>query len=418
MNFLSILQSLLTLDEVNEMTDRKWELIENLIMKISLIEDLNKVNMMSKDHGMIWLKSSPDSSKVNKGPQAVISKTESRTQDKSTSTDNMLTNKTEIPSVPTPVTNTSSSALPNTPPPSPGPNVPGNALPTPEIPSPPPLPEAPGIPPPPPLPGAPGIPPPPPLPGAPEIPPPPPLPGAPEIPPPPPLPGAPGIPPPPPLPGAPGIPPPPPLPGASGIPPPPPLPGAPGIPPPPPLPGAPGVPPPPPLPGAPGIPPPPPLPGAPGIPPPPPLSGGTGVPPPPPIPGAPGVPPFPGVPPAPGVGVIAQPTAAPPVRPRSKMRTLQWAKIPPMMVNKNYKNVWIRVGQIAPIHAKFELEEELFCQKTKKVAPKKDENKKKEPKVVSMNGSLPLIRETLYLCIRSYEYDLSIFCRYHYTTTP
>jgi hypothetical protein len=54
-----------------------------------------------------------------------------------------------------------------------------------------------------------------------------------------------------------------------------------------------------------------------------------------------------------------------------------------MLVNKNYKNVWVRVGQLAPIQAKFELEEELFCQKTKKVAAKKDDNKKKEPKVVS-----------------------------------
>jgi hypothetical protein len=70
------------------------------------------------------------------------------------------------------------------------------------------------------------------------------------------------------------------------------------------------------------------------------------------------------------------------------MRTLQWAKLPPVVVNKNYKNVWIRVGKLAPIQAKFELEEELFCQKTKKVAAKKDDNKKKEPKVVSIQVDL------------------------------
>ena len=376
MNFLNILQSLLTLDEDDETTDRKWELIENLITRISLTEDLKRMNVIANDTDITTLKHSSDSSKSSNKENGrsfsnanVGSQTETSTHDKFTSTDNKPVTELEISSVP---------------------HLTGDT--TPNVAALPPLSEVPVIPPAPPLPGATVIPPPLPLLEAPGIPPPPPLPGAPGIPPPPPpLPGAPGIPPPPPpLPGAPGIPPPPPpLPGTPGIPPPPPpLPGAPGIPPPPPLPGAPGIPLPPPLPGAPGIPPPPPLPGAsaaPGIPPPPPIPGAPGIPPPPPIPGAPGAPPpppgVPGVPPPPGVAT--QLTAAPPVRPKTKMRTLQWAKIPPMVVNKNYKNVWIRVGKLAPIQAKFELEEQLFCQKQKVIA-KKDENKKKEPKVVKL----------------------------------
>ena len=295
------------------MADQKWELIESLTAKISIIEDRDKMNMLANGQGI--LKQSSGFSKSSKGDghlsnnSNVGSQTECLTRhDKSTSTDSQQDTKSETPSVHDLESKTSCITTSNAPPQ-------------------------------------------------------------------PPLSGLPGIPPPPPLPGAPGIPSPPPLPGIPAVPPPPPLPGAPGIPPPPPLPGAPGIPPPPPLPGAPGIPPPPPLPGAPGIPPPPPIPGTPGVPPPP-----PGIP---GVPPPPGIGVATQPTSAPPVRPKSKMRTLQWSKIPPMLVNKNYKNVWVRVGQLAPIQAKFELEEELFCQKTKKVAAKKDDNKKKEPKVVS-----------------------------------
>ncbi|XP_028397616.1 inverted formin-2-like [Dendronephthya gigantea] len=335
MNFLNILQSLLTLDDDNEVTDRKWELIENLITKISLVQDLNKMNMMAKDQEMIVLRQSSDSPKKEDkrsitNTNNVGSQTEPSTQEQ----------ELKNPSVDVESKSSTSISAPT-------------LLKTPEVPPPPPLP------------------------------------GASEIPPPPPLPGLPGIPPPPPLPGTTGIPPPPPLPGVPGIPPAPPPPGTPGIPPPPPLPGAPGIPPPPPLPGAPGIPPPPPLPGTTGIPFPPPLPGGAGIPPPPPIPGAPGVPPpppgVPGVPPPPGFGsAIQATTAAPPIRPKSKMRTLQWAKIPPMIVNKNYKNVWIQVGKLAPIQAKFELGEELFCQKTRKVDAKKDDNKKKEPKVISL----------------------------------
>lgn len=370
MNFLNILQSLLTLNDDNEMTDQKWELIEKLITKISLTEDLNKMDTIAKSiNGRTAIKQGSNSFKSHNKRDGcsfnnvdVGSQTEHSTNDKSTSTDGK---QITITSNISPNCAKSNALIP---PPLNG---------TPEIPASPPVPGAseipsPGVPPPPPLPVAPGIPPPPPLPG---IPPTPPLPGSSGVPPPPPLPEAPGIPLPPPLPGIPGIPPPPPLPVAFGIPPPPPLPGSPGIPPPPPLPGVLGVPQPPPLPGAPGVPLPPPLPGAPGIPPPPPIPGTPGIPPPPHIPGAP--------PPPGGVSSVSTPTGStPPIRPKTKMRTLQWAKIPPVVVNKSYKNVWVRVGRLEPIHAKFELEEELFCQKTKKVVVKKDE-KKKEPKVVS-----------------------------------
>ena len=228
--------------------------------------------------------------------------------------------------------------------------------------------------------GGPGIPPPPP---------PPPVAGAGGIPPPPPLPGTGAVPPPPPLPGMGGIPPPPPLPGMGGIPPPPPLPGMGGIPPPPPLPGMGGVPPPPPLPGMGGVPPPPPLPGMGGVPPPPPLPGMGGVPPPPPPPpGAGGVPP----PPPPGGFVVtrgfqqnlqrsASCPLAPPVKPKSKMRSLAWQKLPPHVIQRSKTCVWARVLALEVVQPDFHLEEEWFCQK--KVGAKKKESKKKESSEVS-----------------------------------
>ena len=266
-------------------------------------------------------------------------------------------------------------------------------------PTPPPTPGNSGIPPPPPFPGFGNIPPPPPLPGMGGVPPPPPLPGMGGVPPPPPLPGMGGVPPPPPLPGMGGVPPPPPLPGMGGVPPPPPPPGMGGIPPPPPLPGMGGVPPPPPLPGTGGVPPPPPLPGMGGVPPPPPLPGMGGAPPPPPPPGVGGVPPPPppsgGVPPPPppgGFGVTRgfqqnvqrsfSCPLAPPVKPKSKMRSLAWQKLPPHVIQKSKTCVWARVLALEVVQPDFHLEEEWFCQK--KAAAKKAESKKKEPSEVRM----------------------------------
>ena len=246
-------------------------------------------------------------------------------------------------------------------------------------------------PPPPPLPGQdinfpygrPVSPPPAPPPGVGGVPPPPPLPGMVGVPPPPPLPGMGGVPPPPPLPGMGGVPPPPPLPGMGGVPPPPPLPGMGGVPPPPPLPGMGGVPPPPPLPGMGGVPPPPPLPGMGGAPPPPPLPGMGGVPPPPPPPGAGGVPP---PPPPGGFGVtrVYQQNVqrsyscplVPAVKPKSKMRSLAWQKLPPHVVQRSKTCVWARVLALEVVQPDFHLEEEWFCQK--KAGAKKTESKKKE----------------------------------------
>ena len=210
-------------------------------------------------------------------------------------------------------------------------------------------------------------------------------------PPPPPLPGNSSVPPPPPLPGFGAVPPPPPLPGMGGVPPPPPLPGMGGVPPPPPLPGMGGVPPPPPLPGMGGVPPPPPLPGMGGVPPPPPLPGMGGVPPPPPPPG--GVPP----PPPPGGFVTrafqqnmqsrASSPFTPAVKPKAKMKSLAWQKLPPHVIQRSKTCVWARVQALEVVQPDFRLEEELFCQK--KAAPKKADSKKKETSEVRLEASLP-----------------------------
>ena len=77
-------------------------------------------------------------------------------------------------------------------------------------------------------------------------------------------------------------------------------------------------------------PPPPPPPGMGGVPPPPPPSpgiGGGGPPPPPPPPGMGGPPPPPGAPPAPVTNAVP----APP-KPKTKLRTFNWAKIPAQKV--------------------------------------------------------------------------------------
>ena len=195
-------------------------------------------------------------------------------------------------------------------------------------------------------------------------------------------------PPPPPLPGNSSVPPPPPLPGFGAVPPPPPLPGMGNVPSPPPLPGMGGVPPPPPLPGMGGVPPPPPLPGMGGVPPPPPLPGMGGVPPPPPPPG--GVPP----PPPPGGFVTrafqqnlqgrASSPLTPAVKPKTKMKTLAWQKLPPHVIQRSKTCVWARVQALEVVQPDFRLEEELFCQK--KAAPKKADSKKKESSEVRVAG--------------------------------
>ncbi|XP_065059363.1 inverted formin-2-like [Rhopilema esculentum] len=219
-------------------------------------------------------------------------------------------------------------------------------------------------------------------------------------PPPPPVPGMGGEPPPPP-------PPPPPLPLMGGAPPPPPPPPPPmmggGPPPPPPLPmmggGPPPPPPPPPMMGG-GPPPPPPPPmfgGGPPPPPPPPMMGGGPPPPPPPMGGAPpppppmgGAPPPPplggGPPPPPmGFAVAHAPVyskVAPPVAPKSKMKKLQWNKIPPPMLQRS-SSIWEKVGEIDGVLPNFQIGEELFKQKVAEKKAKAEE-KKAVPKEISL----------------------------------
>ncbi|KAK7076080.1 FH2 domain-containing protein 1, partial [Halocaridina rubra] len=179
--------------------------------------------------------------------------------------------------------------------------------------------------------------------------------------------------------GEPVPPPPPPMPGGAPPPPPPPLPPGSGPPPPPPPPGS-GPPPPPPPPGL----------GPPGPPPPPPPGGGA---PPPPPPGGP--PPPPGFlnqrKPAPPEEKIRLPQMETP-KPRSKMKTFNWNKIPNNKVlGKN--NIWsllARQHKDSPTETiDWEEMEGLFCQQNtstptssnKNSKDQKDEveKKKKEP---------------------------------------
>ncbi|XP_072041000.1 inverted formin-2-like isoform X2 [Amphiura filiformis] len=195
-------------------------------------------------------------------------------------------------------------------------------------------------------------------------------------------------------------PPPPPGPGMAAPPPPPPPPPPPGmgIPPPPPPPGM-GIPPPPPPPGM-GIPPPPPPPGG-GPPPPPPPPGMGGPPPPPPPPGMGGPPPPPGMPPMSmfsAVGVANAVTAPP--RPKTKLKTFNWAKIPankvlaPVQIPGNDKppNIWRQISQLSDesLTPEYEKIEELFAQKTKKAAATEEKPKKAPKDITLLDGKRSL----------------------------
>ncbi|GFN80727.1 inverted formin-2 [Plakobranchus ocellatus] len=119
-----------------------------------------------------------------------------------------------------------------------------------------------------------------------------------------------------------------------------------------------------------GPPPPPPLPGM-GIPPPPPPPPGFGAPPPPPPPPGFGAPP----PPPPGFGAppfqmggygnqnpSLQPIPTP--KPKHKMRTFNWSKIPAQSLSRE-DNIWKEVlGMDDQVKVEYDKIEQLFCQKT------------------------------------------------------
>ena len=87
-------------------------------------------------------------------------------------------------------------------------------------------------------------------------------------------------------------------------------------------------------------PPPPPVPGG-GPPPPPPPPGMGMTPPPPPPPGMGGPPPPPG-----GLTMVApKPTVVPSVKPKARMRTLNWSKLPAHKV-MNENSIWSKVNQV------------------------------------------------------------------------
>lgn len=77
---------------------------------------------------------------------------------------------------------------------------------------------------------------------------------------------------------------------------------------------------------------------------------------------------------------------APAVKPKSKMRSLAWQKLPPHVIQRSKTCVWARVLALEVVQPDFHLEEEWFCQK--KVGAKKTESKKKEPSEVRIDRYL------------------------------
>ncbi|XP_065896679.1 inverted formin-2-like isoform X3 [Dysidea avara] len=210
-----------------------------------------------------------------------------------------------------------------------------------------------------------------------------------------------------------GVPPPPlppPLPPPGEVPPPPLSGGVPPPPPPPPPPG--GVPPPPPS-G--GIPPPPPPPPPGGIPPPPPPGG---VLPPPPPGGIPPPPPPGGVPPPPPPGGVPHPPLPFPdgvgaahhglsrrmsaieismeFRPKRKMKTLNWKKLPRNTAHNNQSSLWKECSEL-PDCPLVDVEKivHLFCRP--EIVKREKEEKPKEPSVVCLLDSKTSLNVNIFL---------------------
>ncbi|XP_022079461.1 formin-J-like isoform X2 [Acanthaster planci] len=135
--------------------------------------------------------------------------------------------------------------------------------------------------------------------------------------------------------------------------------------------------------------PPPPPPGA--APPPPPPPGGGPPPPPPPPGGMPPPPPLPGgvlQRATPHAQTIPSSTAIPTVKPKMKMKTLNWSKLPPHKVMSG-NSIWAKVHMIQNgFSADWETMEELFCQqnvaKKTQIDGNEDKSQKKKKESVEM----------------------------------
>ncbi|XP_071485950.1 uncharacterized protein [Diadema antillarum] len=172
---------------------------------------------------------------------------------------------------------------------------------------------------------------------------------------------------------------------------------------------------------APIVPPPPPpsapMAGPPPPPPPPPGMGGMPVPPPPPPPPGPGgfpppPPPAPGMPPpppgAPGLPGhssmhMMAPTVVPSVKPTSRMRTLNWVKLPPRKVMTANNSIWSKVNKIENgINADWKMVEELFCQpnlmkQKRKEGKEKEIQKKRDSQEINLLDSRRSLNVNIFL---------------------
>ncbi|XP_071951064.1 uncharacterized protein [Antedon mediterranea] len=140
---------------------------------------------------------------------------------------------------------------------------------------------------------------------------------------------------------------------------------------------------PPPPPGAP--PPPPPPPGCPGMPPPPPPFPGSGIPPPPSMNGV--------------NSLIPVATAIPQTKPKAKMKTLNWSKVPPQRAAST-DNIWNRVNKLSNgINANWEDVEALFCQKsvTGEKGKEVQEKKKKESAEINLLDGRKSLNVNIFL---------------------
>ena len=155
---------------------------------------------------------------------------------------------------------------------------------------------------------------------------------------------------------------------------------------PPPLVDATASPPPPPPPGGAPPPPPPPPPGGAPPPPPPPPGGAPPPPPPPPTGGAPPPPPGGAPPPPPGVFTSVF-EASMKLKPKRKMRVLNWKKLPQNTINNNRLSLWKKESQVAiKLTVDQDQIEELFSRVevvAKNKAIQEEEKEKKAPSIVS-----------------------------------
>ncbi|KAL8590863.1 hypothetical protein ACOMHN_038874 [Nucella lapillus] len=85
-------------------------------------------------------------------------------------------------------------------------------------------------------------------------------------------------------------------------------------------------------------------------------------------------------------------------RPRHKMKTFNWAKVPPQTLSSADDNIWKEVSEMDDkVKVKYDLIEELFCQKTNKTSKTEEQPKTKGPSDVNLLDTKRSMNANIFL---------------------